>query len=542
MYSSQSRSREYLGRHRAPSRSAVPHSDRSLGQRVGRGVAWSAINAAVLRLSQFLVGIIVARLVSPNEFGVFVVALTIYTIIVNISELSVGSAIVREVGRTREIAPTVSTIAIGTSGLLTIVMVASAPWLADLLGAPAATSAIRILALTVVIGGLGMLPAAILTRDYQQKQRFAADATLFVVSSIVLVVMAALGMGVMALAWSRVAGMAASTVMLNVVEKERYWPHFNPHEARRLLRFSLPLAGANLISMFIGNVDFMVIGRLRGAVRLGYYNLAYNVSSWPVSIFSAILVNVTLTTLSRVRDSKAELERHLAAAMSALAATSFPLSALSISLATPLVTVVYGARWSPAATALMLLSVFGAARVIIALLSDLLVALGMTRGLLLLQVLWLGALVPAMVIGVRLWGIAGAGLAHAAVALVVVVPAYLLVIVRRSRVGVGWLITSTWMPLLASSACGIAAWAAARLPSSALLACAYGVVAGGATYLVLLGPWLRRLVRQLRSLYGEGAVSLDDSRTQVIAPVLAPDAGAHATREPVNLARAAGSL
>ncbi|HEY7174019.1 MAG TPA: oligosaccharide flippase family protein [Micromonosporaceae bacterium] len=473
-----------------------------LAGRVGRAVAWSALSTWVLRLGQFLMGIVIARLVAPHEFGVFVVALTVYTIVINVSEVGVSAALVREVHRSREIAPTVATIALTTSALLTTLMVVVASPVSTALGSSAATSSVQVLSLTVLLAGAGAVPSALMTRDFRQKRMFAINAAFFVSSNALLVVLAMGGGGALALAWSRVAGQVVSTALLLYFSPERYWPGFNRREAKHLLRFGLPLAGANLINLALANLDFIVIGRLRGALRLGYYNLAYNISGWPVSVFSAVLTSVTLPTLARVREVQAELLAHLRAGLSALAAAAFPVSALSIALAPSLVDTVYGQRWGPAAVALMALSAFGAIRVVIALLADLLVALGFTQRLFLIQVVWLAALVPAMIFGVSRWGIVGAGIANTAVGLLVVLPCYLVIIRRSARLPLGWLVGSSVPPLAAASVAGVVARVVADRIPSAPLALIVGAVCGISCYVVVLFGWLRRTIRTLRRLYG----------------------------------------
>ena len=364
-------------------------------------------------------------------------------IIANVSDLGTGSAIVRDVGRTARIAPTVATIALATSSALTALVIVGASRLSTALGAAEAAGAVQVLAMTMVVGAFGVVPSAILIRDYRhERDKFTADLGNFVVSSVLLVVLAMSGFGVMALAWSGLAGQLVSTLLLTVMVKERYRPGFDLKEAGPLLRFSLPLAGANMIAFGIANIDFMVIGRTRGALQLGYYNLAFTISSWPMSIFTGVLSNVTLTTLSRARSSTLALEGHLGAALGALAATAFPISALSMALADPLIETVYGERWAPAAPALVTLSLFGATRVVVSLLSDLLVALGLTKRLLVLQCVWLVVLAPAMIFAVSMWGIAGAGLANAAVALLVMIPAYLLASAHRSGLQLNWISTA----------------------------------------------------------------------------------------------------
>lgn len=451
--------------------------------------------------------IVIARMIAPDQFGVFAVALTVFSILTQFSDLGTASAVVREIDRTDRIAPTVNTIVIGTAIFLATLMALTAPYLTQALGSADATGAVRVLSLTMLIGSFGTLPAAILTRDYQQKLRFAADVTSFFVASVVLILLAFLGGGVMALAWSRVAGVAASSVLLAIVVRERYWPGFNKSEAWKLIQFSIPLAGANTLSTMMENVDFIVIARLRGTLQLGYYNLAFSISGWPVSMFSSVLDNVTMTTLARVRTSDSLLRKHFRAALAALSGTSFLVSSLCAAIANPLIITVYGERWAPAANALGVLAILGSYRVILKLMSDLLVALGMTRRLFMIQALWIIVLIPAMIVGVHFGGITGAGWAHIAVATVIVGPAYLITIRRRTMIGIGWMFRVVLVPFVGAIAAGVVARFTADVFEHPVAAALAGVGAGTLTYLGVTGIWLLRNIRDIRSLYGRQAAS-----------------------------------
>ncbi len=94
----------------------------------------------------------VARLVAPYEYGVFTVALTVFSIAISFAELGVGFALVRERRRSREIAPTVFTLSLGNAVLLALVMVVFAPFLATA-GGRRSAGAIRVLALFVLLSG-----------------------------------------------------------------------------------------------------------------------------------------------------------------------------------------------------------------------------------------------------------------------------------------------------------------------------------------------------------------------------------------------------
>jgi PST family polysaccharide transporter len=219
-------------------------------------------------------------------------------------------------------------------------------------------------------------------------------------------------------------------------------------------------------------------------------------------VFTAILANVTLPALARVKGGVTEIGRHVAAALAALSAAAFPVSVLSAVLATPLVELVYGRRWLPAAPVLVVLAVFGSVRVIASLLSDVLTAAGQTRPLLHTQLIWFAALVPAMIIAVYLDGPRGAAFAHVGVVLLVVLPTYLVVLRRSVGLAPRLLASPPVYPLLAALAAGAAAALAALAVDAPWAKLVVGVTSFGVVYLALLARWLRRLFGELKSLYG----------------------------------------
>jgi PST family polysaccharide transporter len=472
-----------------------------LGRRVGTSAMWSALNAGLLRASTFLVSLLVAHLVVPYEFGVFTVAFTIMSFALSLPELGVSSAIVREHDRSREIAPTVFTISLLGGGLLAGVMVLFAPFFASELGAPAAAGAVRVLAIIPLLSGLSVVPAALMSRDFMQRQRFITDAAFFGVSTATMLVLVLLGHPILGLAWGQVSGHVVSITLLMLMAPEKYWPGMRRREAKRLLGFGLPLAGANLLTMAIANVDFVVVGHWLGPQRLGYYNLAFSIVGWPVTIFSAVLISVTLPTLSRVRHDGAELTRHVRAGLSAVVAGSFPAYALLCALSGALIDVVYGSRWHAAWSALVVLGIFGVTRTVLLMLSDLAVALGLTRRLLYIQLAWFACLVPTMIACVTRWGILGAGIAHALVVTLIVLPMYLFTVHRQTPVPLASLKFVLGRPLVGSVGAAAAAYGGAALVQGDAAKLLVGLACGLAAYALLAGPWMLRVGRLLIAMY-----------------------------------------
>ena len=476
---------------------AVAVGDRREG-RVRRALGFSLLNTAVGRLGTFVTGIVLARLLAPADFGVFAVALVVLNGLLAVNEMGVSLAMVRCKGDPREIAPTVTTISLASSAVLYGLCWVSAPVLAAALGAPEATGVVRLLCVSVLIDGLTAAAAQFVNREFRQGIRLAVDMSNLVLTTGVTVVLSIEGHGASSLAWGRLLGNALSALLL--FRLAALWPRpgFDPAQARDLLRFGLPLAGASLLVMAMLNVDFAVAGHLLGAVALGLYYQAFNLSSWPVNMFSMVVRRVSFAAFAEVSDEPALREDRLARLACLLAVVTLPVCALLGLLAEPVVVSLYGEAWRPGAAALQFLAVLGAVRVAAELGYDYLVALGASRKALVIQGLWLSALVVALPAGALIDGIRGIGAAHAAVAVCLILPIYLLA-VRRSGVSLRALAAAVARPVVGCGLLVVAVLAVQLLAptTSSWQKAILASVAGAAVYLPVVYPLRRRLLQPM---------------------------------------------
>ena len=291
------------------------------------------------------------------------------------------------------------------------------------------------------------------------------------------------------------------TIALIILCPARYWPGFSRRVAGTLLRFGLPLAGANLIGLSLYNIDYIVVGHRLGAVPLGLYLLAFTISSWPSSLFNGMVTSVALPAFSRVRDDAEKLPEYLTNVVSALEGIALPVSVLTLVVARSAIITVYGSRWSAASVALVTLALFGIVRVPVELFSNIIVALGRPRALFLTQALWIVVLLPAMVIGVDTWGIKGAGIAHFVVAGLVVLPVYLFVVRSVAGLSLRKLLVAIGPPVAGSIGAGLSAALAMRATNGALQSLVVGLGAGLVVYLIIVGPWLWRVLQRAHTLW-----------------------------------------
>jgi PST family polysaccharide transporter len=470
-------------------------SDAPAERKVSKALGLSFLNTAIGRLGTVITGIVLAHLLVPADFGAFAVALVALNAVLSINELGVSLALVRWPGDPRAIAPTVTTISMISSGVLFAICWFGAPEFAAQLGSPGAAGVVRLLCSSVLIDGATAAAAQFVNREFRQGTRLVVDFSNLALSTGITVVLAVLGLGAWSLAVGRLVGNGVSAVLLFRLVSLWPKPGFDRSQAKELIRFGLPLAGASLLVFAMLNVDYVVTGHLLGAVALGLYLQAFNLASWPVNMFSTVVRRVSLAAFARVQHDPQRRQEVLARLAGMLMAATLPVCTLLGMLALPIVTTLYGKEWKGATGALEFLVILGAVRVAGELGYDYLVALGRARLTMWLQAGWFVALALFLPVGARLDGIRGVGAAHAAVAVGLVLPAFVLA-VGFAGVPVGTLAKAVVRPVLGCALLAVAVLVVRWHTPPNFERVLWGGLAGLAVYVPVVWP-MRKLFREL---------------------------------------------
>ena len=480
--------------HTRPAGGSATAEKTSLAATAARALGWTFLSNALSKLGTVGIGVALARMLGPHAFGTYAVAWVALLAVLSLNDLSVSLAIVRWPGDPAEIAPTVTTIAVTGSAAMYAVCFFGAPVYASAMGAPAAADVIRVLALSVVLDGLVCAPVGLLDRSFRQDLRMIADQVNGWLGALVSIGLAWAGLGAMSLAVGRIVGAVAAAVLYITFSPEPLRFGFDRARARALLRYGTPLAGSTMVVFAVTNVDQLVVGRVLGATALGFYALALNLATWPVSMFSLPVRNVAPAAFARLQHDHAAMRTAFLSAAALLCAVALPVCLVIGGSATPLITFAYGTRWLPASRVLLWLSLLAALTIFFQLAYDYFVVLTRTRVVFTVQLGWLLALLPALIAGALLAGIVGVGVAEAAVAGGVILPWYLHELkgtgIRRRVLG-----ARLWLPLAGAAAAGLAAVGAARVLPSDLAALAVSGVAGLAVVGLLVFRMRAGLIR-----------------------------------------------
>jgi O-antigen/teichoic acid export membrane protein len=465
----------------APGDSSTEHVDK-IGRQAGRGLTWSLLGTLGTKAGSFALGLVLARLLTPADFGVYAVALTVMAFAGRVNDAGIIAACVQWRGKLEEMAPTASVIAMLSSVFVYGVIWFSAPAFATLSGAPEATPVVRLLTLAIVVDGIAAVRAAALMRRFEQHRLTIANMIGMLANVAVALPLGFAGAGAYSFASGQLIGSVVTSVVVFKMGNLPIKLGFDKEITKKVFKFGLPLAASVGIESALLNADFVIVGNVLGVMALGYYLLAFNVSSWVPGLVVTSVRYVSIPSFSRLAEHDSEaLVLGVRRSVPLLLSAVLPFAIVLATLAPQLVDFLYGDKWGPSAVALRYLTVLMVVRILTSLAFDILTSLGFTRSTVWLNAGWAVALVPALWIGTHLDGIRGAAMAHGVAAVFIALP---LAVLALRHAGVSLMPT---LPTLVRPAVGGAISAAVILLIDSLVSGSSFVqlfVAGGAGMIV----------------------------------------------------------
>ena len=448
----------------------------SIGRSAGRGLRWALGGNLVMKVGSFALSLVMVRLLAPHDFGLYAVALAANAFLIHVNDMGMIAATVQWRGEVEEMAATAMTMAIAFSLGWYALFWVGAPILANAAGSPEAAPLVRILTFTIVLDGITAVSVGVIQRRFQQDRLMKAIGVGFVVSAVVSLTLAFAGAGPYSFVLGSIAQALVVAVLVLRTARIPFRLGMNRAVAHRLLAFGVPLAAALGVESVVLYSDSVIVGHVLGTVVLGFYLLAFNISSWVPGMVGAAVRYVSVPAFSRLAEGESEtFSLGVQRALPLLVTFVAPAAVVLVTLSPALIHVLYGAHWVPAADALRFLAFVMVARMFTALVFDIQTGLGNTKVTVGLNLVWLVALLPALWIGANSGGIRGAAIGHAVVAVLVAIPlaGWLL---HRAGVRMGPVLRRIVRPVVASVAAGLTITALASPLSSPL---AKLVVAGG---------------------------------------------------------------
>ena len=412
------------------------------------GVKWSLVSQVGRQVMQFVTTSILARLLSPSDFGLVGMAMIVTAFIDLFKDLGTSSAVIQRKNVSDTLLHSLFwiNVALGTLGMLVIFAVS--PLAASFYQEPRVTLILRVLSLNLFISGISILQKARLEKKLAFKSLAKIEICAIVSASFIGIGSALLGFGVWSLVYQSLVLVTVTTVLLWVATSWRPKMIFDWSGVKGVSNYSLNLTATNVWRYFNRNADYLIIGRVLGSQDLGYYSLAYRIMLYPLQNISNVITRVMFPVFSQIQDDNAKLVRAYLKVVSLIALISFPLMIGLLAVAEDFIIVILGSQWQPVILLLMILAPVGMLQSLSSTVGTIYQAKGRTDLQFRWEIVTGMSMLTAFVIGVK-WGIVGVGVAYGISSALLTYPSFKipfdLIHLRMRDFG-----AVIWRPLLAS--------------------------------------------------------------------------------------------
>ncbi len=327
-------------------------------QRTTVQVVWNYLVFALSKSSTLIMTVILARLLTPSEFGLFALALVVVNLFDYVKDLGVGAALVQSKRDWGRIAPTGLTLSVAFGLLAGGGLALAADAAAGALGHPDLAPLVRVLAVALGISALSTVPAALLRRNLDFRQRLLPEFAGAVAKTALSVGLALTGHGVWSLVYGQLAAVLVTTALYWLVAGARPRFGLDREATRGLVGFGLPVTAVTLVAFAIYNVANLIVGIRLGDAELGLFSLAYRLPELIVLNLCIVVSDVVFSAMSRLQDDRAQLTRYYTGVLTAIVAVTAPIGVAMAATAADVVGLLYGAAFAGSADDLALLALF----------------------------------------------------------------------------------------------------------------------------------------------------------------------------------------
>ncbi|GMR70964.1 lipopolysaccharide biosynthesis protein [Aerococcus viridans] len=297
---------------------------------------------------QFIVQIVLARLLSPEEYGIIAIVM-VFILLANVFvESGFNTALIQKKDADEVDFSSVLYLSLGVASILYGIIFITAPFIASFYDQPILVKVLRVLSITLFIGAFNSIQNAFVARNMLFKKLFASSLGAVTISGIVGVIAAYSGLGV----WALVAQQLTNQLMIAIILwfTVKWRPHllFSFKRVKVLFSYGSKLLASALIDTLYRELRTLIIGKMYTPLMLGYYNRGQQFPQLIVSNINGSIQSVMLPALSSHQDNRKRVKEMMRRAIVSSSFLIFPMMVGMAVVAEPLVEIVLTDKWLPA--------------------------------------------------------------------------------------------------------------------------------------------------------------------------------------------------
>lgn len=329
------------------------------GTKVAKGVAWSAVERISTIGIQFVLNIIIARILSPSDYGVIGMLAIFLSISQCLIDSGFSSALIQRKDRTNEDYGTVFLFNIGISIALYGILYLAAPLIAKFYDLEILENVLKVVGLILIISALSNVQKTILTINVDFKTQSFVSISGAVISGVTGIILAYNGFGVWSLVAQTLVNGIVCTILFWLLTKTKFHISFCVDSFKKLGAFGVKLMFSNLLNTIYDNLYALFIGKKYSAKDLGYFSRADQFAVFLPRTLTEIINRVSYPVLCQHQDNKKELSNVYTRFITLSCYIIFPLMIGLSALSKPLIILLLTDKWLPAALMMSILALDG---------------------------------------------------------------------------------------------------------------------------------------------------------------------------------------
>ena len=316
--------------------------------KIVNNLVWKYAERCGAQIIQFIVQIILARLLTPSDYGIIGLITVFISISLVFAQSGLGQALVQRKEIDNEEFSTVFYFSMIFSVILYGILFLCAPVISNFYNEPVLTSIVRVLGVTVIIGAINSVQQAYVQKTMQFKRFFWSTLGGTLVSAAVGIYMAYRGYGVWALVGQQISNQLVNTVILWLTVKWRPMLMFSVSKAKQLFSYGWKLLCSSLIDTIYNNIYSLIIGKFYSPADLGYYNRGKQFPMLIIQNINSAIDSVLFPVMAEAQDEKQRLKAMVRRSIVTSTFLLFPAMAGLAAIAKPLTVTLLTEKWLPA--------------------------------------------------------------------------------------------------------------------------------------------------------------------------------------------------
>lgn len=376
-----------------------------------KGISWIGGIRVITRVVSIVRTAIIARILSPSQVGLFGIAALMLSLLEIFTETGINIFLIQQKNKTDSYINTAWVVSIARGIIIALVILFFAPLISAFFNASDSRALLMMIATVPLVRGFINPSVAKFFKDLHFSKEFYYRTSIFFVESLITVVFVFVLNSPAGLVFGLIVGAVYEVILSFIIVTPIPRFIFNREQFLTVIHHGKWLTLAGVFNYLYHNGDNIVVGKLLGVTSLGLYDIAYRISTLPISEISDTIVKVTFPVYVKISEDKKRLRRALIKATALITIFVIPIGLILFIFPEYIIRTLLGDQWISAAPALQILAVFGIVRAIF--FSPVAIFYGLSRQdiITLITFVSLVGMAATIIPFVKLWDLQGAAYA-----------------------------------------------------------------------------------------------------------------------------------